>query len=49
MENGHVYIWDVEKQRMINDIKLHSNVCYRVDWNPLEPSLLASTSKDRTW
>lgn len=49
MEDGSVNIWDVEKQRLIRNIKLHTSVCYRVDWNPIDPTLIASTSKDRSW
>jgi len=47
--NGTVWIWDSSNGRVLHQHKLHSSqFVYKVAWNKLDPTLLASTSKDKT-
>lgn len=40
------FIWDVSTGRALHKIKNHAGAIFRVDWNKLDPSLIATSSAD---
>lgn len=45
--NGEVLLWDTEKAKLLHEITPGTNSpIYRVDWNPLNPKLIATGSSD---
>jgi WD40 repeat protein len=47
-DSGSVYIYDVLKRAILLKSTLHKQTSFKVAWNQLNPTLLASTSKDKT-
>lgn len=46
--NGNVWIWDAQNGRVLQKHKHHQSLCYKVAWNQQDPTLIASSSKDKT-
>ena len=48
--NGEVTLWDTEKGKLLSEIQPgSSSAIYRVDWNTLDPTLIATGSSDSQW
>ncbi len=50
-EDGIVYLWNTENGQVVNTLKGHKNIVYKVKWNGYS-SLLASCGEDclvKTW
>jgi WD40 repeat protein len=47
--NGAICIWDAQKRAItMKSTTFHKSSVYKIAWNPLNPNLLASGSKDHT-